>query len=117
MPEYIDREAAIEIIEAQQKELCPVGRYGRHMVYGSDRERWDAWQEIADQISAIHAADVAQVRHGRWIKNTDDFAPALRCTMCGYNKPMVAGENVNQGPMNYCPLCGAKMDEEATSNG
>ena len=46
----IDAEKAIEIIEAKQKELCPVGRYGRNYVYGTDRERYDAWEEIIDAL-------------------------------------------------------------------
>lgn len=42
MAEYIEREVAITIIEEKQKELCPVGRYGRGYVYSSDREKYDA---------------------------------------------------------------------------
>lgn len=38
MDEYIRRDTAIAIIEEKQKELCPVGRYGRGYVYDSDRE-------------------------------------------------------------------------------
>ena len=45
MSRAIDVEKAIEIIETKQKELCPVGRYGRNYVYGSDREKYDAWEE------------------------------------------------------------------------
>ena len=61
MVEYIEREAAIAIIEEKQKELCPVGRYGRGYVYGSDREKYDAWDEIIDALENITAADVAPV--------------------------------------------------------
>ena len=49
----IDAKKAIEIIEAKQKELCPVGRYGRNYVYGSDREKYDAWEEIIDALDAL----------------------------------------------------------------
>lgn len=61
MGECIKREAAIAIIEEKQKELCPVGRYGRGYVYGSDREKYDAWDEIIDALENIPAADVAPV--------------------------------------------------------
>lgn len=61
MVEYIKREAAIAIIKEKQKELCPVGRYGRGYVYGSDREKYDAWDEIIDALDNIPAADVASV--------------------------------------------------------
>ena len=49
----IDVERAVEIIEAKQKELCPVGRYGRNYVYGSDREKYDAWEEIIDALESL----------------------------------------------------------------
>ena len=61
MDEYLKREAAIAIIEEKQKELCPVGRYGRGYVYGSDREKYDAWDEIIDALENIPAADVAPI--------------------------------------------------------
>ena len=61
MAEHIKREAAVAIIEEKQKELCPVGRYGRGYVYGSDREKYDAWDEIIDALENIPSADVAPV--------------------------------------------------------
>lgn len=61
MSEYIERESAIAVIEEKQKELCPVGMYSRRSVYGSDREKFDAWQEIIDTLEAIPAADVREV--------------------------------------------------------
>ena len=48
-------------------------------------------------------------RHGEWIPNTDDFTPAKRCSACGYNKPLAAGEGARQEPDTYCPNCGTKM--------
>ena len=61
MAEYIKLEDAIAIIEEKQKELCPVGRYGRGYVYGSDREKYDAWDEIIDALENAPSADVAPV--------------------------------------------------------
>lgn len=61
MAEYIKLEDAIAIIEEKQKELCPVGRYGRGYVYGSDREKYDAWDEIIDALENIPSADVAPI--------------------------------------------------------
>lgn len=59
--EYISREAAIEIIEEKQRELCPLGMFSRHAVYGSDREKFDAWEEIIEQMNRVPAADVRPV--------------------------------------------------------
>ena len=53
MAEYIKREDAVKIIEEKQKELCPVGRYGRNYVYGSDREKYDDWEEIIDALEHL----------------------------------------------------------------
>ena len=61
MSDYIEREAAIAVIEEKQKELCPLGMYSRHAVYGLDREKFDAWQEIIDTLERIPAADVRPV--------------------------------------------------------
>lgn len=108
MVEYIEREAAIAIIEEKQKELCPVGRYGRGYVYGSDREKYDAWDAIIDALENIPSADVAPVVHGRWeyIPQTLNTLSQLRCPFCGWWSldPSI------DGTYNYCPHCGAKMD-------
>lgn len=98
MDEYIKREVAIAIIEEKQKELCPVGRYGRGYVYGSDREKYDAWDEIIDALKNIPAADVAPVVHGRWIRHDDGV---VTCSECG---------NAESSDSYYCRYCGAKMD-------
>lgn len=54
----------------------------------------------ADELSA---ADVVEVRHGRWIavENDIDYYPFM-CSECH--------ETVIKRT-NYCPNCGAKMDE------
>ena len=49
-------------------------------------------------------------KHGEWQYNTDDFTPKMRCSVCKYQKPIIAGENVRQEPSFYCPNCGAEMD-------
>ena len=110
MPEYIEREAAIAVIEEKQKELCPVGMYSRHAVYGSDREKFDAWEEIIEAIEAIPAADVRPVVRGTWV-GIDDFPHEdWECDHCG----CVVGNT--DDPWNYyhlCPNCGADMREES----
>lgn len=57
MAECIKREAAVALIEERQKELCPAGRWSRHAVYGTDREKFDAWQEIIDALNSIPTVD------------------------------------------------------------
>ena len=53
MARAIDLDKASEIIEEMQNELCPVGRYVRNYVYGSDREKYDDWEEIIDALEHL----------------------------------------------------------------
>ena len=39
----------------KHKELCPTGMWGRKFVYGIDREKFDAWDEIIDELDTIIA--------------------------------------------------------------
>ena len=54
-------------------------------------------------IKRIPAADVAEVRHGRWLCVDTDTEQFFLCNKC---KKKECWES------NYCPDCGAKMDEE-----
>lgn len=107
MAEYIKLEDTIAIIEEKQKELCPLGRYGRGYVYGSDREKYDAWDEIIDALENIPAADVAPVVHGQWtlVRKQADGG-IYGCSKCRreYTFNSFCYHN------NFCPNCGAKMD-------
>ena len=53
-------------------------------------------------IGSLPAADVAPVRHGRWIPS--DYT----CSECGF---LCDAYLLDAG--NYCPACGARMDKEA----
>ena len=67
-------------------------------------------------IHNMPAADVAPVRHGRWIEDERTYpGPGLKnnlCSACGE----VAGawkEGLEPGrKWAYCPNCGAKMDRK-----
>ena len=50
-------------------------------------------------IFKIQAADVAPVRHGRWIKHDDGV---FTCSEC---------ENAESNESHFCRYCGAKMME------
>lgn len=63
-----------------------------------------AYSEIIALADAVPAADVEEVRHGRWIRETNCY---YRCSVCGDHHPCTKG-NMDY---NYCPNCGAKMDE------
>lgn len=112
MDEYIKRESVVAIISEKQKELCPYGRYGRNHVYGSDREKYDNWEEIIDAIENIPAADVSPVVYGKWVDNgahplaQDCAMYSGKCSVCGLYSGMW---HINR-PYKFCPFCGAQME-------
>ena len=89
MKEYIERAAAIEAIRKYQ---YPYG--------------------VEFLLSNIPAADVVEVRHGRWL-TTDAYPHHLYCSVC-YKTYAKNAKWVNELdlPTNCCPNCGAPMDKE-----
>lgn len=85
MDEYIEREAAIRVVNGQSS--LTMTRSG-----------------LIDSISKLSAADVASVVHGRWVPTKAPFMNECEdCSVCGYRT--VWGHRYN-----YFPNCGAKMD-------
>lgn len=109
----ISRAAANAIIENKQKQLCPLGIFSRHAVYGTDRERFDAWQEIIDEIDGLPSV-LPQVVHGRWIECDDDINTWLRCSVCGFEQDLddFSGHPHEAEGYRLCPSCGAQMGGE-----
>ena len=61
-------------------------------------------------INSAHAVDAVPVRHGKWVYHDDDVMPWNSCSLCGCSAFDLHGAN-------YCPNCGARMDEEVSGNG
>lgn len=57
-------------------------------------------------VDEIPTADVAPVRHGYWVKEKRDVLIHWHCSAC---KECFYLDKPNA---EYCPHCGAKMDEE-----
>lgn len=60
------------------------------------------------------AADVAEVRHGRWIPSDmggGEPDEAYICSECGEPWTLIDG-NPAENNMRYCPNCGTRMDKE-----
>lgn len=53
-------------------------------------------------LNRLPSADVVEVRHGQWI------GKIYKCSLCGKWVDPLQGD----ADMNYCPNCGAKMDEK-----
>lgn len=74
-----------------------------------DAERMVAGMKSADGLSAVKAlgvipsADVAPVRHGHWVVIDAEEPRRYGCSEC---------KRLSWHMENYCPNCGAKMDED-----
>ena len=62
-------------------------------------------ETVLEYAENLPAADVAPVVHGRWESNSDR-PDTLICSVCKCGFDMWKHD-----PHNFCPNCGAKMDE------
>ena len=64
-------------------------------------------EAIIEDLTKFPAADVVEVRYGRWIEQEKyTFGVMYDCSICD-NRILDNGYS-----WNYCPNCGAKMDKE-----
>lgn len=59
------------------------------------------------RLLSIPDADVAPVRHGRWVSVPHKLARV--CSVCNRDEPYKFAD-INADVYDYCPSCGAKMD-------
>ena len=72
---------------------------------------------IVGELNCVPAVDAAPVVHGRWIEIEDSWGDChYQCTECGEEWNLDAGTPAENN-MNYCPNCGAKLDEEVAERG
>ena len=99
--EYIEREPAIQAIRNIRK------MYSKAKNFDAVSAVDNILGEIADEVPA---ADVAPVVHGHWVQKREMVrtigAKNYTCSECG--------KEAKYG--NYCPNCGAKMDEEVNDD-
>ena len=109
MKEYIERAVAVKKFE----------NYRRDCEEENDERAAQIFEDCISELMAIPAADVAEVRHGRWnpeihhtyisVEYDQNGDPILheytsfRCSLCGR-------EELKEEP--YCH-CGARMGKEA----
>ena len=93
MDEYIKREAAITALLNDAQEQVGYSR-----------------EDAADCIRYMDAADVAPVRHGRWIEPPRLYygAKQYECSLC-YSDTFWNKHSITE-KYNHCPNCGCRMD-------
>lgn len=96
MTEYIDKANVLKLVE----KYSPINGCGEGHYSG-------VADCIGEEIEDIPPADVAPVIHARWIDNgRGGYAHAYFCSNCGW----LDGYPI-EDRFNYCPNCGAIMDE------
>lgn len=110
---YIECEAVIAVIEEKQKELCPVGKYSRNAVEGSDREKFDEWQEIIDKLESIAPADVvSRDYYDRLLAENEELRkerPMVRCGECSFYEVADYGDGYTK---NVCRLFNRQLQND-----
>ena len=98
MKKYIDA----DIINLKLKQICD----NRNTSYGI--QFGGRAKDFAQLTDDIPAADVEEVKHGKWIDKLVECNGVAEiksvCSLCG-------NPNKQYKPP-YCPHCGAKMDKE-----
>ena len=96
MAEYIKRENVLAKIDEFAKQ---------NIAHGFPVDVFDI-EMMKKMVEKLPAADVAPVVHGRWVNG-------CQCSVCGDRH---GPYNSRHRPYyNYCPNCGAKMDEEVNT--
>ena len=91
MAEYIERKRAI-VDACNSLELYP-----------------SEYAKLEDALNKIPTADVAPVRHGRWVDRIVDENEVIQPWMERYYCSECL-EGGNQSWFKFCPNCGVKMD-------
>ena len=94
MKEYIDRAAAVKKFE----------NYRRDCEEENDERAAQIFEDCVSELMALPAADVAEVRHGKFNFLQEDMVWCY-CGVCSVCRNYVQA-------WNYCPNCGARMDKE-----
>ena len=101
--EYIEREAVLKayLDLALAKSKAAKARKGAAVFQGDLFPMVELTEkEWVGLINAAPAADVVEVKHGRWVSH--DLEVTFSCSECDFTTDFRLS--------NYCPNCGAKMD-------
>lgn len=72
-----------------------------------EKASWQwGWNDAIDAIIS-NAPTVDPIKHGHWIEIDTQYVDETKCSVCG----VIEYFNKEWKRFNYCPNCGAKMDE------
>ena len=103
MSRYIDSEAFFKVINTLPYKDTS---YPDASVYNG------AISDVADMLTHFPAADVQEVRHGKWTtERTIEHDGEMYCDQCGWTWENLTFDRTKVKRSPFCPNCGAKMDE------
>lgn len=106
MAEYIDREAFLK--DAETRYCLPCQGAGKDYNGLKCRACWV--DDMMGDVDDAPTADVVPVVHGKWVEYPR--AHYFKCSNCKYTVPYRKANLLNGNrEYNYCPHCGAKMQE------
>lgn len=79
---------------------------------GSDDDFVKGYGEAMDNLADVPAADVQEVKHGKWTIRYEGAYKRAKCycSVCG--KPNGIGGIISNQKKPYCPNCGARIEDE-----
>ena len=69
------------------------------------------WGGVIKELREQPTADVREVVRGEDISDKSIGHWEFKCSVCGADAMVVEGGSLDGAKFNYCPNCGAKMDE------
>ena len=115
MKEYIERAEAIKRIKEYSLTAYDINLDNKEEFAGNSlaENYCEGLYEATELLDDLPAADVAEVRHGRWIPEICDSISkrnrlieykVYSCSLCGRSNGRIKKK--------YCPNCGALMKED-----
>ena len=68
------------------------------------------WIAFRDEVNQIPIIEAEPVKHAHWVPCEDEYEDEYKCSACGGTQ-FFAMTPQDEG-WEYCPHCGAKMDEK-----
>ena len=100
MDEYIKREAAITALTKFRDDL----RVYKYATASDFLSAIDAIERVTKVLKSLPSADVESVKRGRWLPQIVLGTRVWDCSEC---------KTIGSPQWKRCPVCEAKMDEEA----
>ena len=67
-------------------------------------KEWLTLEQLQNELGKAPTVDAAPIKYGYWLMSIGEYGV---CDSCGHIVDLMDGS-----PHNYCPDCGARMEEE-----